>query len=223
MLFSRHCACHEGCHGSRGQDRRSQAAAAGARTEAWPTARDPGWRRTAGDRDRFHSDAAEEAGQGAGGGTGSQAASAHGRASPRHAGARTAVRAADSSLVVAAFASWHEKHDAARRVLDGALRLVEHCALETYSVLTRLPAPHRAPGDVVRDFLAARFRRPFLRLSARAYWEFLLHLPDHGISGGASYDALVAATVASHDAELVTCDRRAAPVYERYRIRVHLL
>src|SRR2546428_136234 len=103
MLFSRHCACHEGCHGSRGQDRRSQAAAAGARTEAWPTARDPGWRRTAGDRDRFHSDAAEEAGQGAGGGTGSQAASAHGRASPRHAGARTAVKAADPRLVRAPF------------------------------------------------------------------------------------------------------------------------
>ena len=126
-------------------------------------------------------------------------------------------------MVVAAFASWHETHDSARRVLDGALRLVAHCALETYSVLTRLPPPHRAPGDVVRDFLAARFRQPFLRLSARAYWEFLLHLPDHGVTGGASYDALVAATVASHDAELVTCDRRAAPVYERYRIRVHLL
>ncbi len=126
-------------------------------------------------------------------------------------------------MVVAAFASWHEKHDSARRVLDGALRLVEHCALETYSVLTRLPAPHRAPEDVVRDFLAARFRRPFLRLSARAYREFLLHLPDHGVSGGASYDALVAATAASHDAELVTCDRRAAPVYERYGVRVHLV
>ena len=108
-------------------------------------------------------------------------------------------------------------------MLNGALRLVEHCALETYSVLTRLPAPHRAPGDVVRDFLAARFRRPFLRLSAPAYRAFLLRLPDHGISGGASYDALVAATAASHGAELVTCDRRAAPVYERYGLRVHLV
>lgn len=108
-------------------------------------------------------------------------------------------------------------------MLDGALRLVEHCALETYSVLTRLPAPHRAPGDVVRDFLASRFRPAFLRLSAQAYREFLLRLPDHGVAGGASYDALVAATAASHGAELVTCDRRAAPVYERYGVRVHLL
>lgn len=124
---------------------------------------------------------------------------------------------------MAAFASWHEKHDVARRLLDRGLRLVEHCALETYSVLTRLPAPHRAPGDVVRDFLAARFRQPFLRLTGRAYRDFLLRLPEHGVSGGASYDALVAATAASHGAELVTCDRRAAPVYERYGLRVHLV
>ena len=126
-------------------------------------------------------------------------------------------------MVVAAFASWHEMHDTARRALDESLLLVEHCALETYSVLTRLPAPHRAPGELVRDFLAARFRRPFLRLRASAYREFVLHLPDHGVSGGASYDALVAATAASYAAELVTCDRRAAPVYERYGIRVHVL
>lgn len=66
-------------------------------------------------------------------------------------------------------------------------------------------------------------RRPFLRLTAPAYREFLWHLPDHGISGGASYDALVAATAVSHGADLVTCDRRATPVYERYRIRIHLL
>jgi predicted nucleic acid-binding protein len=108
-------------------------------------------------------------------------------------------------------------------MLDGALRLVEHCALETYSVLTRLPAPHRAPGAVVRDFLAARFRRPFLRMNAPAYRDFLLRLPDHGVSGGASYDALVAATAGSYGAELVTCDQREAPVYERYGIRVHLV
>lgn len=75
----------------------------------------------------------------------------------------------------------------------------------------------------MRDFLAARFSRPFLRLSAAAYRRFLLGLVDHGIAGGASYDALVAATAASHGAELVTCDRRAAPVYERYGIRIHLL
>ena len=76
--------------------------------------------------------------------------------------------------------------------------------------------------DGVRDFLASRFRRPFLRLSAPGYRQFLLSLSDLGIAGGASYDALVAATAASHHAELMTCDRRAAPIYERYGVHVHL-
>lgn len=133
------------------------------------------------------------------------------------------MTAADTSLVVAAFASWHERHETARRALDGGLRLIEHCALETYSVLTRLPAPHRAPGEVVREFLKARFPQPFLRLSAGAYRDFLSALPDRAVSGGAAYDALVAATAADHDAELVSCDRRAAVIYERYSVRTRLL
>lgn len=133
------------------------------------------------------------------------------------------MTAADTSLVVAAFASWHERHEAARRALDSGLRLVEHCALETYSVLTRLPAPHRARGEVVREFLRARFSQPFLRLSAGAYRDSLLSLPERSVSGGAAYDALVAATAADHGAELVSCDHRAAVIYERYRVRTHLL
>ena len=42
-------------------------------------------------------------------------------------------------------------------------------------------------------------------------------------AGGEGYDALVAATAAGCDAELVTCDRRALPVYERYGLRAKLL
>ena len=76
---------------------------------------------------------------------------------------------------------------------------------------------------MVRDFLTARFPQPFLRLSAQAYKDFILGLPDHGVAGGAAYDALVAATAADCGAELVTCDRRALPVYERYGLRTRLL
>ena len=133
------------------------------------------------------------------------------------------MRAADTSLVIAAFASWHESHEAARRALDGGLRLIEHCALETYSVLTRLPPPHRTSGAIVREFLETRFPQPFLRLRTKAYKAFVLGLPDQGVTGGAAYDALVAATAADCNAELVTCDRRALPVYERYGIQTRLL
>jgi predicted nucleic acid-binding protein len=133
------------------------------------------------------------------------------------------VNAADTSLVVAAFATWHESHRAARNALDGGIQLIEHCALETYSVLTRLPPPHRAPGEVVREFIALRFPQPFLRLGDRAWREFLLDLPERKVSGGAAYDALVAATAASSGAQLITCDRRARPIYERYGVRTRLI
>jgi len=133
------------------------------------------------------------------------------------------LKAADTSLVIAAFASWHESHEAARRALDEGLRLIEHCALETYSVLTRLPAPHRTSSTVVREFLERRFPEPLLRLGARAYRNFILGLPDCGVTGGMAYDALVAATAAGCGVELVSCDRRALPVYERYGVRTRLL
>jgi predicted nucleic acid-binding protein len=133
------------------------------------------------------------------------------------------LRAADTSLVVAAFASRNHAHDEARRTLDDGVRLVEHCALETYSVLTRLPAPHRGAPAIVQEFLRARFPQTFLRLQERAYRDFVLGLADAGIAGGAAYDALVAMTAASHDAELVTCDKRAVPVYERCGVRLRLL
>jgi predicted nucleic acid-binding protein len=60
-------------------------------------------------------------------------------------------------------------------------------------------------------------------MNEQTYKDFILGLPDRGVTGGAAYDALVAATAAGCDAELVTCDRRALPVYERYGLRAKLL
>lgn len=60
-------------------------------------------------------------------------------------------------------------------------------------------------------------------MTPRAYRDFLSSLPDRGVSGGAVYDALVAATAAAHRAELISCDRRAAVIYERYNVRTHLV
>jgi predicted nucleic acid-binding protein len=42
------------------------------------------------------------------------------------------VTLVDTSIVVAAFASWHESHAAADRVVDGKARLVAHCAVEAF-------------------------------------------------------------------------------------------
>jgi predicted nucleic acid-binding protein len=76
---------------------------------------------------------------------------------------------------------------------------------------------------VVREFLGTRFSEPFLRFSRCAYKAFILGLPAHGVTGGAAYDALVAATAARCGAGLVTCDRRALPIHERYGVRIHIL
>ncbi|MGH2853907.1 MAG: hypothetical protein ACRDLF_06920, partial [Solirubrobacteraceae bacterium] len=50
----------------------------------------------------------------------------------------------DSSVVIAAFASWNRHHEAAVEALGDARDLVAHVELESYSVLTRLPEPFRA-------------------------------------------------------------------------------
>jgi predicted nucleic acid-binding protein len=130
------------------------------------------------------------------------------------------LKAADTSVIVAAFASWHEKHTEARQALDAGLVLIEHCALESYSVLTRLPPPHRAPKEIVRDFLVERFPIGQIRLSPADYRKFITELPERNVSGGSTYDALIAATAAAHDASLLTCDTRATPIYERYGVKI---
>jgi predicted nucleic acid-binding protein len=125
------------------------------------------------------------------------------------------VTLVDTSIVVAAFASWHEFHSAADRVVDGKTRLVAHCSIEAYSVLTRLPPPHRVAGHLVRDFLAARFPEPYVCLDAAAYRGLIPRLVEIGVNGGAAYDALIAATARATEDVLVSCDRRAAQTYER--------
>ena len=126
-------------------------------------------------------------------------------------------------MAIATFASWHAQHEYAVRALREGATLVAPSALESYSVLTRLPPPHRAAPEVVRDFLAERFPGPYLYLYAGAYRTLIARLVDLGISGGAAYDALIAATAASAGARLLSCDKRAAATYLRCGAEVQLL
>jgi predicted nucleic acid-binding protein len=122
--------------------------------------------------------------------------------------------AVDTSVVVAAFASWHEAHDSAARTLDRDPCLPSHALIESYSVLTRLPAPHRAPAALVAEFLADRFSSRILTLSAEEHVRLIDRLARVGLAGGAVYDAVIALTAKRAGAVLVTRDRRALPVYE---------
>ena len=51
----------------------------------------------------------------------------------------------------------------------------------------------------MRDFLAARFPNPYVGLDAADYRGLIPRLVEIGISGGAAYDALIAATKGGPD------------------------
>lgn len=120
--------------------------------------------------------------------------------------------AADTSVLVAGFASWHESHAVAREALRGA-RLVAHSVVETYSVLTRLPPPHRVVPGLAAQFLHQVATGPPLTLPAEEVAGLPRLLSDRGISGGAAHDALIAVTAMRSGAELVSLDARAAATY----------
>jgi predicted nucleic acid-binding protein len=124
------------------------------------------------------------------------------------------MKAVDSSVVVAAFATWHEHHATARDAMVGRPRLVAHAAVEAYSVLTRLPPPHRANPAIVHAFITGRFTEPFLTLSETGYQELLATVAVGRILGGPAYDALIAFTAAEHQATLLSLDQRATATYE---------
>lgn len=131
--------------------------------------------------------------------------------------------ALDTSVVVAAFASWHEGHGAAVAALLRRPCLPAHVGLESYSVLTRLPPPHRAPADVVVAFLSARFPAAPLSLPGRAHRALLRAAVRAGLAGGAIYDALIAETARHVGATLLTRDRRALPTYEAIGVRYEMI
>jgi len=124
------------------------------------------------------------------------------------------MRAVDSSVVIAAFATWHEHHAIAGKAMAGRPRLVAHAAVESYSVLTRLPPPHRAHPSIVHAFITERFTEPFLTLSEPGYQELLATVAAGQILGGPAYDALIAFTAAEPQATLLSLDQRASATYE---------
>jgi predicted nucleic acid-binding protein len=132
------------------------------------------------------------------------------------------VIAVDTSVVVAAFASWHEGHRAASAVLARHPRVPVQVLVETYSVLTRLPPPHRAPASLVSEFLSERFRSGSIALPAGAYRRVIEDAVSAGIRGGSVYDAVIAATARHAKCRLVTRDRRATSTYDRLGVDYEL-
>jgi len=129
----------------------------------------------------------------------------------------------DTSVAVALSVADHEHHDDTFDALqDRRLGLAGHAAFETFSVLTRLPAPARRTPATVARLLAKSF--PHSRfLGADASRLLLGRLDAIGIAGGSVYDALVGAAAAEHGLPLASRDRRALEIYRALDVEVEFL
>jgi predicted nucleic acid-binding protein len=133
------------------------------------------------------------------------------------------VKAVDTSVAVAAFASWHEAHAIANVAVDATAHLPAHCVLEVYATLTRLPNPHRAPAELVSEYLERRFGRRVIEPPDGLLRALPRRLAAAGVAGGATYDGLVAETARSRKALLLSLDQRAARTYRLLGVDHELL
>lgn len=121
----------------------------------------------------------------------------------------------DTSAAVPLLVGDHPCHqEVLGKVAGRTLGLAGHAAFETYSVLSRLPAPvRRSPPTVSRliehNFPETRF------LPVQAHLRLLQGLADLGIAGGSVYDALVGMAAMHHRLTLATRDERAITTYRR--------
>jgi predicted nucleic acid-binding protein len=133
------------------------------------------------------------------------------------------VNAVDSSVAIAAFATWHPAHETARTVVARGVALPAHAALETYSVVTRLPAPHRASPAHALRFLRESFAGEWLTLPGSSVRSLIEELAERGLFGGATYDGLIAATARAAGARLLTRDVRARTTYQLLGVEVEFV
>lgn len=123
----------------------------------------------------------------------------------------------DTSVLVAGLASWHEGHEQARAALRDVSIIGAHVLTETYSVLTRLPEGMRIDARSAGAALTS-LRWDVVGLPAEDRVAGILRFADAGISGGAVYDAVVAATAQHHGLTLLSRDRRAKRTYDALRV-----
>jgi predicted nucleic acid-binding protein len=129
----------------------------------------------------------------------------------------------DTSAAVPFLVSDHLAHRGVFDALCGKrLGLAGHAALETFSVVTRLPDTRRMSPQGAARMLQQSFPHTVHLGAARAARMMAL-LAELSISGGAVYDALVAAAAVEHQRPLASRDRRALSTYASLGAEVVLL
>lgn len=137
------------------------------------------------------------------------------------------IRAVDTSVVVAALMSWHVDHDRASRWLGKQLELEslvlpEPVAIESYSVMTRLPSPYRLAPEDARRLLEENLSSVRVAgIPASSIWKFLRDEASTGTIGGAVYDAaILESAIRGGAGEIASLNRGDFERLSRDRIRV---
>jgi len=124
--------------------------------------------------------------------------------------------ALDTSVLIAALCSWHESHESSLRALrsaekDGKLIVPSPALVEAYSVMTRLPSPHRLAPKDAWEVLSRSFqkRTSVVGLTGNETWRLIHESTDSGVAGGSTYDASILACARKAGADrLLTLDRK---------------
>jgi len=133
------------------------------------------------------------------------------------------VTALDTSVVIAAFAPWHEAHAVARRAVTSDAVVPAHVVTETYAVLTRMPEPFRMDAATVAEYSRRQWHGRIVVPERGLYESLTATAAAVGVTGGGTYDALVALTAAASGHELLSLDLRAERTYRALGIRYRLL
>ena len=127
----------------------------------------------------------------------------------------------DTSVLVPLLAGWHPHHHEVRTLAEDLTHVGAQVLLE-FSVLTRLPAPHRVAPAAAAEVLGLLPLTP-VTLPADEHAGVIAQLAAQGIRGGAVYDGLVASTAARHSLLLLTRDRRARLTYDALQVPYRLV
>lgn len=137
------------------------------------------------------------------------------------------MTAADSSVVIAGLLSWHESHQRAVHALEHAiagrrLLIPLPVLVESYSVMTRLPSPHRLRPEIAHELLHDSFADArVVGLSPRKAWTFLRDCVSSATAGGRVYDAVIAsAAIEARARALLTFNPRD---FEVFRDRIAII
>lgn len=114
----------------------------------------------------------------------------------------------DTSVLVATFYGEHEHHEPSISLFLQQKKstgcTAAHCLAEAYSVVTGMPGKDRASADEALLFLRdVRERLTMVTLNEGEYFKVLEAAAAAGISGGTTYDAIIAQCALKANARVI--------------------